>query len=146
VEILRPFVCEQRDRGTAIICLFTGRLPPFCEAMSRLPSPEIGMPLDGSFHALFAEATKLNPAIHDGAIMVGRTSPSDAYLIAGWSFRLFAGHAPTTPPVTNRGSAFNSCLSMSQVEGVDRIYLATRGRLEKFVAGRSIVCDRLDAV
>jgi hypothetical protein len=134
-EIIKALALHQADDATVIVCLFTGASPMSCAAMPRLPSPETGMPFDNAFPAILDHAVKLNPSIHDGAIMVGRTDATAAYKVTGWSFRLFAGNALTASNNVNRGSAFNSCLAMSKVAGVDRIYLASRQRLEKFESG-----------
>jgi hypothetical protein len=106
-----------------IACLYTGSTTPSpCVPMLRSPEPQTGQPLDELFADHLASALVLNPAVHDGAIMLGRENKSSPYRIAGWSYRLF-------PPslvrgtVPNRGSAFNSCLDMSSVSGVDRLYL-----------------------
>ena len=48
--------------------------------------------------------------------MVGRRNRNEPYQIVGWSFRLFP-HFTVAQGPPNRGSAFNSCLSMSSVPG-----------------------------
>ena len=130
-NIIKALTRQQSDSATIIVCMFTGAPPSLCAAMPRLPNPEIGMPFDDTFPTMFAQAIEANPSIHDGAIMVGRADASLDYKVAGWSFRLFAGGTPTASVAVNRGSAFNSCLSMSTVAGVDCIYLATRSGLER---------------
>jgi hypothetical protein len=140
-EIIAASIRHQTAHATYIICLFTGDLPAACEAMPRLPSPQTGIPFDDSFPEVLAQAVNLNPAVHDGAIMVGRTDSGCAYQVAGWSFRLFAGHARAATNASNRGSAFNSCLAMSIVEGVDCIYLASGKHLEKFEHGLGAVVN-----
>lgn len=134
-KIIKALARKQAGDATIIVCLFTGTSPCSCTPMPRLPRPEIGMPFDDGFPALLANAVKVNPSVHDGAIMVGRIDASSAYKVTGWSFRLFAGDTCTAPSAVNRGSAFNSCLSMSTVNGVDRIYLASQKRLERFEKG-----------
>lgn len=76
----------------------------------------------------------MNDAVHDGAVMIGRQSVSDRYCITGWSYRLFP---PSTLPQMhpNRGSAFNSCLEMSTVPYVDRLYLIARRMVSVFENG-----------
>jgi hypothetical protein len=59
---------------------------------------------------------------------------SDAYRVVGWSYRLLPppGLAAAEP---NRGSAFNSCLAMSNVETIDRIYLVSADGVFSFREG-----------
>ena len=129
-------VAARREPGTTVIvCLYTAPNPPAsCEPMPRRPAPAVGMPFDRTFPAVLARATGENPAVRDGAIIVGRTRRNEPYRIAGWSFRLF-------PQVTvadgrpNRGSAFNSCLSMSGEVTVDGVYLVSEGGAFRFVKG-----------
>lgn len=117
-----------------IVCLYTGEtLPDCCAPMPRAPLPAIGIPLLHGFHEEWREAIRRNSAIHDGAVMCGRVATDVPYVISGWSFRLFAGEVANAPP--NRGSAFNSCLAMSTVPTVDRLYLATSTAITKFVQG-----------
>lgn len=126
---------QQSSSFSIIVCLYTGeKIPSNCAPMLRSPQPKIGMPLNSGFSKHFAEALSLNPAVHDGAVMVGRRQSSEQYNITGWSFRLFP---PPTQVIVkpNRGSAFNSCLEMSAVGGVDRLYLFSRGDLFRFEHG-----------
>ena len=105
--------------------------------MLRLPEPETGQELDDAFDEHLSAALALNDAVHDGAVMVGRTSALERYRICGWSYRLFP--APTaTGEEPNRGSAFNSCLAMSVVASIDRTYLISLGRVHRFEGGRLI--------
>ena len=102
--------------------------------MPRLPAPRIGIILSESFGFYLHEAIAMNEAVHDGAIMLGREFSEKEYYVTGWSFRLF-------PPPTlsaqepNRGSAFNSCLAMSCVAKVDRLYLINRSATIRFEGG-----------
>lgn len=125
----------QAGRGPTIACLYTGAdCPSSCAPMLRDPEPVTGQELNDSFVELLSTALTLNDAVHDGAIMLGRTSASEEYRITGWSYRLFP--LPTaTESEPNRGSAFNSCLAMSVVTGIDRIYLVGPGRVYRFREG-----------
>ena len=69
--------------------------------------------------------------------MVGRRYPTEAYRVVGWSYRLFPEPAlcDTEP---NRGSAFNSCLAMSVVPTIDRLYLMSRMNLLRFQGGKVV--------
>jgi hypothetical protein len=91
------------------------------------------MPFDITFPDVFAAATRQNPAVHDGAVMVGRDHVSEPYRIIGWSFRLFPEAIPSTP--ANRGSAFNSAQAMSHVPTVDAVYLISKEGVSRFQQG-----------
>lgn len=134
VKLLAANVSAQ---STIILCFYTGSLPRDCAPMPREPAPAVGASFDERFAGVWADATQLNPAVHDGAIMIGRTSPDAPYMISGWSFRLFA-QSQTLSIETNRGSAFNSCIAMSMVDGVDVLYLISRVGAEKCVRGKRI--------
>lgn len=123
-----------------IACLHTGDLPAACAPMPRDPTPPVGQALDERFAVALAEMLRLNPAIHDGAIMIGRRTPGAAYKVTGWSYRLFPpGDVAST--IVNRGSAFHSSLAMSRVLGIDRVYLASRGSLFRFTSGRWLAVE-----
>jgi hypothetical protein len=102
--------------------------------MLRIPEPQIGQPLDESFVDRIASAIALNPAVHDGAVMLGRKDMWSGYRITGWSYRLFPADG-TGNRFPNRGSAFNSCLAMSSEPGVDRLYMINRVRAWRFENG-----------
>jgi hypothetical protein len=118
-----------------ICCLYTGiDFPPWCTPMARVPAPLMGGTLDHRFRQVVNDAAAKNPAIHDGAVMLGRVSPIAEYRISGWSYRLYPEPFGEAEP--NRGSAFNSCLAMSIVTRVDRLYLLSEGQLIRFQSGR----------
>ena len=118
-----------------IVCLCTGdTLPEGCSPMPREPSPATGILLAEDFVTVFEQALHLNAAVHDGAIIVSRSTATEDYRISGWSYRLHPNVA-AAPAVANRGSAFNSCLAMSCVNGVDRVYLATKLQLFSYQRG-----------
>jgi hypothetical protein len=137
-QVDRIFVCigAQRSAASTIIaCLYTGvDLPPHCAPMPRLPEPVTGMIFDDGFPSVLERTLELNAAIHDGAIMIGRSVSMLPYYIVGWSYRLFPpqGAREAEP---NRGSAFNSCLAMSGAETVDRVYLISRDGVFRFEKG-----------
>jgi hypothetical protein len=134
-EVDRIFVCIDAQRSatsTIIACLYTRiDLPPHCAPMPRLPEPVTGMIFDNGFPSVLGRTLELNAAIHDGAIMIGRSVSMLLYYIIGWSYRLFSpqGACKAQP---NRGSAFNSCLAMSSVDTVDRVYLISKGGVFQF--------------
>lgn len=123
-----------RGWGTLIACIYADTaLPDYCEQMPRAPLPQVGEALTPQFADTFEAALKVNPSVHDGAVMFQRGEDGGAYLTA-WSFRLF-------PPsmlscgIVNRGSAFNSCLAMSVVPTVERLYLISGAAVTAFAKG-----------
>ncbi|MGD9967533.1 MAG: hypothetical protein AB7Q23_10395 [Hyphomonadaceae bacterium] len=117
----------------AILCLYTGLMPEFCEPMLRDPLPVLGWPFD-ALEQETATARDINPTIEDGVLMFGRKDVATAYRSTGWSYRLFPPPA-VAATVANKGSAFNSCLLMSQVERVDALYQIGERRAWRFRLG-----------
>jgi hypothetical protein len=106
-NIIVETIRNQSFTGAFIACFYTGQsFPDHCEPMSRDPAPETGQPFGPDFPAQLRTALELNAAVHDGAIMVGRSMPGEPYRVAGWSFRLF-------PPRGRIRSLRRSCLSSS---------------------------------
>src|SRR5262249_8113244 len=119
-RIFQGMASHNTGGTTLIVCLFTGpALPARCAPMPRRPAPNVGMPFDIAFPNLSSAATQQNPALHGGAVMVGRGDAPEPYRIVGWSFRLFPEAVPGAP--ANRGSAFNSAQAMSEVPTVDAV-------------------------
>lgn len=136
LEILRKFAESRPPHYPVILCLVTGRtLPEHCAEMPRLPAPPTGAPLDGHFAEYYAEEIAKNPALHDGAVIFSRYIAASDYHLSGWSYRLLSAHQPTKPE-TNRGSAYNSAISMSVVEHVDLVALVLESGVEIFVHGQ----------
>jgi hypothetical protein len=134
-DVVREMAGCHGAGDTLIVCFYTGRtVPSSCAPMSRSPAPATGAPFDRDFPELLARAITSNPAVHDGAVMVGRSAPSEPYLVSGWSFRLFPKPAKTETE-SNRGSAFNSCFAMSFVPSVDCVYLISGSNVFRFEAG-----------
>lgn len=102
--------------------------------MLRDPSPDTGTRWDDHFIDTYFTALALNPAVHDGAVGIGRIDYTAPYTIKAWSLRLFPSPSGITSEA-NRGSAFNSCLAMSTVARIDRLYLVTAGQLVCFENG-----------
>ncbi len=134
-QIFITIAAAPQATSPVIACLYTGAIPDFCAPMPRDPSPATGQIVDTRFADVLADATRINRAIHDGAIMAGRASTDAAYQVTGWSFRLLAPEGEGEV-IANRGSAFHSSLAMSRVSRVDRVYLAARGALIRFEGGR----------
>jgi hypothetical protein len=97
--------------------------------------PPLGDTFDDSFLATVARAQAANAAIHDGAIIVSREGTSDAYRVTGWSYRLIPPNSARNA-VTNRGSAYNSAISMSLTRGVDAVALISTTYADIFISGR----------
>ena len=138
-EIMRSTVSRRQPHSTLLVCFFTGLgVPDHCAAMRRDPAPSLGAPVRNSFHHHIDDAIALNPAVHDGAVIIGRDYESAEYEIRGWSFRLFP---PATDVVqqANRGSAFNSGAAMSSMTGIDAVYLFSQQVLTRFVCGAHLV-------
>lgn len=142
-EILHSM--READRLTlpVLLCFFTGPLPAYAAAMPRDPSPQLGALFESGFNEAIERAMRENPALHDGAVMLGRPAPSEAYRIAGWSHRLLPPPVNTSTP--NMGSAFNSCLAMSAVGGVDLLYLLGRNATFRFEKGQVATIDECRA-
>lgn len=138
IDVLFEAVAKQKlAHGPTLGCLYTGdAFPPHCAPMPRSPIPNVGMLFDESFPEMLKAAIGLNPAIHDGAVMIGRTSSAEAYRIRGWSFRLFPPDIAISGE-PNRGAAYNSCLAMSAIAGVDKLYLVSGNVVRCFFAGNA---------
>jgi hypothetical protein len=136
-QVFAALALSGSTASPVIACFYTGGLPPCCAPMPRDPAPPVGQAIDARFAVALVEATRLNPAVHDGAIMVGRDGPEAPYLVSGWSYRLFPPEVRVSM-TANRGSAFHSSLAMSRVTGVDRVYLVSRGAVFRFAGGRRL--------
>jgi hypothetical protein len=136
-HLFRELASQTVVPSPIMVCLYTGHLPQFASPMGRDPYPPVGQALDDSFLGALHDATTVNPAIHDGAVMA-KWDASGRYRVTGWSYRLFPPD-PQCAPFSNRGSAFNSCLAMSEVEGVEGLYLVTKGQCWRFKSGHGSV-------
>lgn len=117
-----------------IVCLQMSDVSPsFAAPMKRDPLPPIGQTLAAEFADGWKQAVALNPAVHDGAVMTAPSAAGD-FVVVGWSYRLFAPQAEVAEH-KNRGSAFNSCLTMSVRNDVAGLYLVTRGECWRFSDG-----------
>lgn len=121
-----------------ILCLVTGpKLPEYCTEMPRSPTPPTGAPLDDNFGRYITAEIARAPALHDGAIIISRCTTESAYCLSGWSYRLLSPHQPTRAE-PNRGSAYNSAISMSKVEHVDLVALVLESGIEIYVQGQRL--------
>jgi hypothetical protein len=134
-DAFREMTRESIEPYPIICCLHDAeRIPSFTAPMLRDPAPPVGQEVTVRFVDIIRQAIALNEAIHDGAIMATRISES-RIIISGWSYRLFPPDPYGWRP-TNRGSAFNSCFAMSVIEGVERVYLHSKGLSWCFQAGQ----------
>lgn len=114
-------------------------MPQFTTPMLRDPSPDEGSPFDEKFPQILADAILQNEAVHDGAIMLGRSSSGEVFKVTGWSHRL---HPPAVSiSILNKGSAFNSCAAMSCVPGVEALCLISRTGVFLFQKGAADMID-----
>lgn len=132
--------------GAPIACFVTGRPSADVAApMPRVPGFPTGQEFGRGFRDLFEEATSANPAIHDGAVVLTREVGGERYHVAEWSCRLFPPQFDVVQR-PNMGSAYNSCLHMSLVAGVDLVvkpsdvaaFLFVRGRVRRIEAAVAI--------
>jgi hypothetical protein len=120
-----------------IIAFFTGStLPVDCIRMPRDPRPPIGFTLDSSFHQHLTDSLALNPSIHDGAIVFGRPNNERPYVLQAWSTRIVSNHI-IADAEANRGSAYNSAISLSACPSIDMVCLFSVASLEVFLKGRT---------
>jgi hypothetical protein len=128
---------------TLILCFFTGDYPPqFVAPMDLAPQPPVNCVFDEDFASMRMSVLKLNSAAHDGAVMVGRKSQAEEYRIFGWSHRMFPPDG-TRKGAANKGTAYNSCLAMSQIASVDVLYLQSRGQRVVFRLGEPLKPESL---
>ncbi|MNE34880.1 hypothetical protein D3C80_1286180 [compost metagenome] len=133
-QIFKAIAADQPAAPTIIACLYTGpQFPAACAPMPRSPAAPLGARVQFLSDAL-AQAIALNPAVHDGAIMLMRDGLGREARVTGWSYRLFPAGRPIAT-VPNRGSAFHSCLSMSLEADVDSVFLVSCGAAFCFQRG-----------
>lgn len=138
-EIFTNPTLRQANASPLLVCLYTGSDEcPSAAPMPRSPQPSIDCALDRTFADHYRTAVDLNPAIHDGAVIVQRIHRGELYRVAGWSYRLYPPRCDATE-VLNRGSAFNSCLAMSVLDGLDRVYLVSISSVTRFEQGNIVV-------
>ncbi|MEM5855709.1 MAG: hypothetical protein QW472_05350 [Candidatus Aenigmatarchaeota archaeon] len=99
------------------------------------PQPPINIEIR-DFIRIYKEAIKINPAIHDGAVMVKLSQKIP--ILTGWCFRLYPPPLATRRKI-NRGSGYNTILDFSCVENVEVTYFANTHELIKFKKGKEKV-------
>lgn len=105
--------------------------------MPRLPAPQLGRQFDDNFGKYFVAQVSNGPALHDGAVILSRRFMNEKYKLTGWSYRLLSPHHVSAPEM-NRGSAYNSAISMSLVDKVDLMALVFASNVEAYVEGRKV--------
>ena len=137
LKLLRS-LCASDGLCSGIIVFYTGiRLPDYLEQMPREPLPSVGDAVDQRLEQLIRDAITLNSAIHDGAILCGRSFAKLPYQITGWSYRLFPPSGKSIVQ-SNKGSAFNSSYAMSFVSNVDKVFFWSAEHGWLFKAGQAI--------
>jgi hypothetical protein len=105
-----------------------------CVPMPRAPMPPIGAVFSKELPSLLREAVRLNPSVHDGAVIFSRGSVHDEYRLASWSMRIVS-KTELQNAVPNLGSAHNSALSLSLSPEVDICCLLSKGNIAVFQRG-----------
>lgn len=138
VDLVQALIAQlEPSEHPRILCFATGiSIPNAAQPMSLMPEPASGSPFDENFAHVMRDALALNAASHDGAVLFLRATVYSPYLLAGWSYRL-SPRVVVQGALPNRGSAYNSCLSMAQEPEVDLVVLASRHGLEVFGPPRS---------
>lgn len=111
--------------GTLILVFYlTNKCSAYYTSMSRTPEPPVGIPFDAAFPELFLQVTRANPSLLDGAILVelGHCS-KELPKVTAWSCRLLPPPNDSLNKKFNRGSAYNSAMDFSVLEGVEVAYL-----------------------
>lgn len=105
-----------------------------CLPMAREPMPAVGAPFSENFASVFEEAVRLNPSIHDGAVIFSRVSEDHEYRLCAWSMRIVSDRIPDHAE-PNVGSAHNSALALSLAPGVDLCAILSKGGSVLFEKG-----------
>jgi hypothetical protein len=104
--------------------------------MLRDPMPIVGQRFGTDFAQHLQAAFKVNPSIHDGAILFQRSQQDDDYYLSAWSMRIVSRHTPLHSE-PNLGSAHNSTLSLSMASSVDACCVLSAVKAVFFVDGRA---------
>lgn len=123
--------------GTFILTFVTGaNSEAYYESLYRDPLPETDWVLSNDLPNRIEAALSMNPSVHDGAMIFGRNDELLPYKLQAWSCRLLPPIAPIASKNANKGVAWNSCYSMSLVEGVDGVALVSGKKLYHFIRGK----------
>lgn len=102
--------------------------------------PTVGQQFGADFSQDLEVAFKVNPSIHDGAILFQRRKQDDDYYLSAWSMRIVSRHTPSFSE-PNLGSAHNSALSLSMAMAVDACCILSTAKVVFFVDGRATTLE-----
>lgn len=105
-----------------------------CVPMPRVPMPPIGAVFSKELPSLLREAVRINPSVHDGALIFSRRNAHDEYRLASWSMRIVS-RTEMQDAVPNLGSAHNSALALSLSSEVDICCILSKGNIALFQRG-----------
>lgn len=111
-----------------------------CLPMNRSPMPPVGALIDSRVVQTLAAAARVNPSVHDGAVIFRRDVKGEPYRLSAWSMRIVSRHEPHAPE-PNLGSAYNSVLSLSMAKNVDMCCTVAPNRVTFFQCGQSFRAD-----
>lgn len=114
-----------------------------CVPMPRAPMPPTGAAFSNELPTLLREAVRLNPSVHDGAVIFSRESAHDEYRLASWSMRIVS-KTELQDAVPNLGSAHNSALALSLSSEVDICCLLSERNIAVFQRG-SMEVEAIDS-
>ena len=98
--------------------------------------PNVGQRFGKDFAQDLKAAFRLNPSIHDGAILFQRGQEDVEYYLSAWSMRIVSQHTPFFSE-PNLGSAYNSTLALSMATAVDACCVLSSTKVVFFVDGRA---------
>ncbi len=105
-----------------------------CVPMAREPVPSVGSPFSERLTLVIEDAVRLNPSIHDGAIIFSRDLKRDEYRLSAWSMRITSTNVPDHVE-PNVGSAHNSALALSLSSSIDLCAIISSSGLVLFENG-----------
>jgi len=106
--------------------------------------PEVGQRFGMTLIQDFKYALKVNPSIHDGAILFQRSRKEGDYFLSAWSMRIVSRHTPLFSE-PNLGSAHNSTLSLSMARAVDACCILSTTKAVFFVEGRATILEEIQS-
>lgn len=108
--------------------------------MLRDPMPRVGQQFGADFAQDLEAAYKVNPSIHDGAILFQRSPQDEEYYLSAWSMRIVSQHVPLSSE-PNLGSAHNSTLALSLAAAVDACCVLSPDKAVFFQDGRATTLE-----
>ena len=135
---------QRRETSHPGILVFaTGQVSDLdCIPMPREPMPEVGQRFGAAFVHDVDDALKVNPSIHDGAILFQRSQQDDCYHLSSWSMRIVSRHIPSFSE-PNLGSAHNSTLSLSMAASVDACCVFSSPKATFFTDGQATMLEKI---